>query len=125
VTYIQAGLGHPYNGGYPDFDLALGEMVNRPERRHSRRFPIELAAELHAGRDRISGRTANISSGGLLMICSHQQLEVGKRVKVRITNWPGAPRKKTKVVLIVEGFIVRMSSTYVAVRRTRYEFAAV
>ncbi len=92
------------------------------ERRKRRRFPIELPAELCIREMRFQGTTVNISSGGLLMKCSHDSVKLGKRVKVRITNWPNPSGKKSDVTLIMEGAVVRDSTGHLAVRRTKYEF---
>jgi PilZ domain-containing protein len=92
------------------------------ERRTTERFPIELPAELCIREIRIPGTTVNISSGGLLMKCSHDSVKIGKRVKVRITNWPNSRGKNSDVALIMEGAVVRDSTGYLAVRRTRYAF---
>jgi hypothetical protein len=92
------------------------------ERRTTQRFPIELPAELCILEMRIPGTTVNISSGGLLMKCSHDSVKVGRRVKVRITNWPNSSGKNSEVVLVIDGAVVRDSTEYVAVRRSRYQF---
>jgi hypothetical protein len=92
------------------------------ERRKTQRFPIELPAELCILEMRIPGTTINISSGGLLMRCSHDSVRVGRRVQVRVTNWPNARRNNSVVVLVSEGAGVRDSPEYLAVRRIRYEF---
>jgi hypothetical protein len=92
------------------------------ERRKTQRFPIELPAELCILEMRIPGTTVNISSGGLLMKCSHDSVKVGRRVKVRITNWPNSSGKNSEVVLVIDGAVVRDSTEYVAVRRSRYQF---
>jgi hypothetical protein len=90
------------------------------ERRTTQRFPIQLTAELCVLEARIPGITVNISSGGLLLKCSHDSVKIGGRVKVRITNWPNSKEKKS--VLMIDGAVVRYSTEYVAVRRIRYEF---
>jgi hypothetical protein len=92
------------------------------ERRTTQRFPIELPADLCMLEMRIPGTTVNISSGGLLMKCSHESVKLGRRVKVRITNWPNFGGENPGVVLVIDGAVVRDSTEYVAVRRIRYEF---
>jgi PilZ domain len=92
------------------------------ERRTTRRFAIELPAELCIRELCVRGTTVNISSGGLLMKCSHDSVEEGNRVKVRITNWPNSSGNNSAIALIMEGAVVRGSTGYLAVRRTRYEF---
>lgn len=92
------------------------------DRRTTRRFPIELAAELCISETRFHGTTVNISSGGLLIKCSHDSIKVGERVRVRITNWPNSKGQNSDVALIMEGNVVRDSTGYLAIRRTRFEF---
>jgi len=109
--------------GYKNGIGLLPKLVGR-DRRTTRRFPIELPAELCIRQMRFSGTTVNISSGGLLLKCSHDSVKVGRRVKVRITDWPNSKGNKSDVALIMEGAVVRGSRGYLAVRRTRYEFVA-
>jgi hypothetical protein len=92
------------------------------ERRAKRRFPIQLPAELCIREMRFRGTTVNISSGGLLIKCSHSSLKIGRRVTVRITNWPNSKGKQSDVTLVIEGAVVRDSTGFIAIRRTRYEF---
>ena len=107
----------------PDYtDAELLSNARWLERRTRRRFPIELPAELCIRELRFRGTTVNISSGGLLMKCSHDSVKIGKRVNVRIKNWPDPSGKDSEVVLLIEGTVVRNSMGYVAVRRNRYEF---
>jgi hypothetical protein len=95
--------------------------VVTPERRISRRFPIKLHAELHVGQKCIIGTTVNISSGGLLMTCSPDELKTRRRVRVRLPDWPSAPQGG-KMTLILNGSIVRIAHGLVAVQRVSYEF---
>lgn len=92
------------------------------DRRTTRRFPIELPAELCIREMRFRGTTVNIGSGGLLMKCSHGSIKVGIHVKVRITNWPSSGGNNSGVALIIEGAVVRNSTGYLAVQRTRHAF---
>lgn len=92
------------------------------ERRTTQRFPIELPADLCILEMRISGTTVNISSGGLLMKCSHGSFKMGRRVKVRITIWPNSGGKHSQVILVIHGAVVRGARGHVAIRRTRHEF---
>jgi hypothetical protein len=92
------------------------------DRRMTQRFPIELSAELCIRAIRIPGTTVNISSGGLLIKCSHDSLQIGRRVKVKVTNWPNSSGTNSEIALVIDGAVVRDSNGYVAVRRTRYEF---
>lgn len=105
-----------------DLELTPEELLNPKERRASRRFPIELVAELTVGSARILGTTVNISSGGLLMTCSGAEFQVGTRVTVRVAGWPAKRRRNRKVALILQGRVVRSFADQVAVRRLRYEF---
>jgi PilZ domain len=93
-----------------------------PDRRTTRRFPIELPAELCIREMRFRGTTVNISSGGLLMKYSHDSIKVGRHVRVRITNWPSSGGNNSDVALIIEGAVVRNSTGYLAVQRTRHAF---
>jgi hypothetical protein len=90
-----------------------------PERRSSERFPIELQAELSAGGMRLRGKTANISSGGLLLTCD-QDVEVGTLVTVRL-HWPIQQRKK-QVILVVYGEIIRRDASGLAILHRQHEF---
>jgi PilZ domain-containing protein len=109
------------DSGYKNGAGFLTKTVGR-DRRATRRFPIELPAELCIRQMRFRGTTVNISSGGLLLKCSYDSVKMGKRVKVRITGWPNSNGNKSDVALIMEGAVVRGSRGYLAVRRTRYEF---
>jgi hypothetical protein len=92
------------------------------DRRTTRRFPIELPAELCIRQMRFRGTTVNIGSGGLLMKCSYGSIKVGMHVKVRITNWPSPGGNNSYVALIIQGVVVRNPTGYLAVQKTRYEF---
>jgi hypothetical protein len=89
------------------------------ERRLSIRFPLELPAEVSAGDVRITGKTANISSGGVLIACD-SAIEMNTLVTVRMV-WP-VRQRKNPVVLVVQGEIVRREETGIALIRRRYEF---
>jgi hypothetical protein len=89
------------------------------DRRSTVRFPLEMQAEVSAGDLRFSGKTANISSGGLLVSCD-SQVEVSTLVTVRL-DWPIQQRKKP-VFLIVHGEIIRRDSNCLAIIRRRHEF---
>ena len=92
------------------------------ERRRSKRFPIQLKAELHVGNKSFPGITTNISSSGLLLACSNAILPIGKRVKVRIINWPGLRPNEPHTTVVVVGSVVRNGSGFVAIQRMRHEF---
>jgi hypothetical protein len=109
---------------YPIIDQSQLSLKLMPrERRMSKRFPIELRAELQVGQTCIHGTTVNISSGGLLLTCSPGELKTRRRVMVRLPNWPSSP-EGGEISLIVMGSIVRIGPRSVAVRRTKYEFHA-
>jgi len=121
----RKGNGNAVETESPSPDNKYSGLISKavgPERRTTRRFPIKLPAELCIREMRIPGTTVNISSGGLLMKCSHGSFKIGKRVKVRITNWPNSSGKNSEVVLVIEGAVVRDSTEHVAVRRIKYEF---
>ena len=116
-TRIETGIDSTDNDDLRFIPKAVGS-----DRRTTRRFPIELPAELYISETCFRGTTVNISSGGLLIKCFHDSVKVGKRVKVRITNWPNSKGQNSDVALIMQGNVVRDSTGYLAVRRTRYEF---
>ena len=104
----------------PEYSLGISDPPNfTPERRSSTRFPLELSAELAAGKLKLQARTANISSGGLLLYCD-QEVEIGTLVTVRLT-WP-IPQRNKQMVLVVHGEIIRRELRSVAIRHRRYEF---
>jgi len=106
----------------PEDSLGISQPSNfAPERRTSARFPLELPAELTAGKVKLKAKTANISSGGLLLSCeSQQEVEVGTLVTVRL-NWP-IPQRSKQVVLVMHGEIIRRQASGVAIRHRRHEF---
>jgi len=89
------------------------------ERRGSARYPLELEAELSSCEVRLSGTTANIGSGGLLMTCD-RNVAIGSIVTVRM-NWPVRQGDK-QVVLVVQGEIIRRERSRVAILRRQYDF---
>jgi hypothetical protein len=89
------------------------------ERRSSARFPLELPAELCWDSIRLVGKTANISSGGLLMTCD-RDVQLGALVSVRL-GWP-LLQSDRRVVLIVHGEIIRRERSCIAILQRRYEF---
>lgn len=120
----RLGNGNAVETESPSPDNKYSGLISKAvglERRTTQRFPIRLPAELCILEMRIAGTTVNISSGGLLMKCSHGSFKIGRRVKVRV-NWPKSSGKRSETVLVIEGSIVRDSTEHVAVRRIRYEF---
>jgi hypothetical protein len=115
----------------PNGPIEVQFTEKRPSRgrRLSTRYPLKFPAVLYFREEPIRGKTKNISSGGLLMVCSESELEqagvrVGVRVKVQITGLPIRP-DNTNVGLMVEGVVVRKLDRYVAVRRTRHDFVEI
>ncbi len=96
--------------------MAAKRFAIQIERRSSIRFPIRLPAELCLRQRRIVGTTVNISSGGILVACSDRELKKGRRVRVRLPDWP-SPR-----TLVIYGSVVREGPGVVAVRKSRYSF---
>ena len=89
------------------------------ERRIGARFPLELSGELSAGDVRIRGRTANIGRGGLLMMCDGN-VDIGTIVTVRL-NWP-VPQGDKRVILVLQGEIIRCESNRIAILHQEYDF---
>ena len=114
---METVAGSPDDAYYGPNRQAVGS-----ERRTTKRFPLKLSAELCIREICIRGTTVNISSGGLLMKCSHDSVKIGWRVKVRLTNWPNPSGKSSQVALIMDGAVVRDSPEYIAIRRIRYHF---
>ena len=95
----------------------------RPEKRLHRRFPITLDVQyelLHRSRVKRfgSGRTVNISSGGVFF---ETKGDLPTRGPIElILDWPLEGVANLK--LIVQGRIVRRDATGTAVKMTRHEF---
>lgn len=90
-----------------------------PDRRSTTRFPLELQAELAIGHARLHGKTANISSGGMLMTCD-EDVELGSLVTVRL-NWPIQQRER-RVILVLHGEVIRREPSRFAILHRRHEF---
>src|SRR5271166_4027566 len=97
-------------------DLSPG-MRDRTDRRTTKRYPIELPAELLINKVQLREKTLNIGSAGLLMTCSREGLAAGMRVKVCI-SWPRT-REKTKLMLMRRGRVVWCHSGRVAIQWKR------
>ena len=97
-------------------------MYPQSERRSSTRFPLQLLAVLCAGDVRISGKTANISGGGLLMTCD-EDIRKGTPVTVRI-QWP-IGQGESQLSLVVRGIVVRREPDRVAILHRRHDFEVV
>jgi c-di-GMP-binding flagellar brake protein YcgR len=94
------------------------------ERRSAVRYPIVLNARYHAVRKRSSGggtgRTVDISSGGLL-IASEHKIPVGVRLEVTV-EWPALLDGAIELVLVTTGAVVRARGLSFALELSRYEF---
>jgi len=94
------------------------------ERRSAVRYPIVLNARYHAVRKRSSGggtgRTVDISSGGLL-IASEHKIPVGVRLEVTV-EWPALLDGAVELVLVTTGAVVRARGSSFALELSRYEF---
>jgi c-di-GMP-binding flagellar brake protein YcgR len=95
------------------------------ERRHKQRFPLEQEVRykmLYGQRiaETGSGRTANISSGGLWMT-TETMLTSGMPVELSM-NWPVLLNDKCPMKLMIYGCVVRSNERGAAVAIERYEF---
>ena len=93
------------------------------ERRGTMRMPIErdvsykvLGLSASAG----SGRTVNISSGGVLFTTESPLLE-GAEVELAI-SWPALLNNVTPIKLVVTGALTRSDRTQAAMHIEKYEF---
>jgi len=101
-----------------------GECANM-ERRAARRFPVALQLQYRAFRNAEllhegSGRTVNMSSGGILL-CADVHLEPGMRLEISVA-WPVLDERKTHLQLLGAGEVVRTQETDAAIRIRRHEF---
>jgi hypothetical protein len=99
--------------------------VIQEDRRDDRRYNIELDLRYKVmARTRIqlsgSGRTLNISSGGVLFSCD-QSLPLGAFVELSI-HWPVLLQNTRPLTLLIAGRVVRCEGKDVAVKTSRYEF---
>ena len=92
-------------------------MKDTADRRSTKRFPIELPAELYINKFRLEEKTLNISSAGLLMTCSREGISAGMRVRVCV-SWPPM-REKTKMMLMRRGRVVWSQSGKIAIQWKR------
>ena len=91
------------------------------ERRGSKRMPIERDVRysmlgLGAG----SGRTVNISSGGVLFT-TQSRLREGAEVELAI-SWPALLNNRIPIKLVVTGRLTRANGPHAAMHIERYEF---
>lgn len=100
------------------------ELIHQ-DRRDDRRYPIELELRykvLARSRTHLrgSGRTLNMSSGGILF-GGDQHLPAGAFVELSI-HWPVLLQNTCQLTLLVVGRVVRSVDGAVAVKTSRYEF---
>jgi len=97
----------------------------RAERRSSGRFPIhqEVVYTLIEGKarsERGSGKTVDISSGGILFTTA-ETLHPGKRLEVEV-NWPARLDGTCRLKLVALGRVVRSEHDRAAIAIEHYEF---
>lgn len=93
--------------------------------RAASRFPIECdirykAAVRQQGEKTGSGKTVNMSSGGVLFT-AEQHLVTGSRLEFSIT-WPARLDDKCALQLVAHGRVVRSERGLAAVRIQQHEF---
>ena len=97
-----------------------------PERRVSNRLPIErdLRYKVLGSKRRVkrigSGKTVNMSSGGVLFTTESDLLE-GERVEIAV-SWPAQLNDAIPLKLVAVGVLVRAEATQAALSIERYEF---
>ena len=67
-----------------------------------------------------TGRTLNVSSGGLLIASPHELTE-GVRLNVTV-EWPWLLDQSTPLQLVAESRVVRTGDAHFAVQLVRYQF---
>jgi hypothetical protein len=97
----------------------------RGDRRLQRRYPIELDLEYKIIKDdRVvstgSGRTRDISSGGVLFDAADRVLN-GPSVELSV-RWPAVLGDAPFLELCISGRLVRNDSNGIAMRMSRYHF---
>jgi|SRR5579871_4950964 len=95
------------------------------ELRSHQRFPISLDVQyrqIKRGRisDLGSGRTINISSGGILFAADHA-LAPGTNLEV-LVNWPFLLEGVCPLKLVMRGRVVRSEGTSAAIQTSQHEF---
>jgi c-di-GMP-binding flagellar brake protein YcgR len=106
-------------------DLASEGSDAAPDRRGNSRFPVCEEVHyrvLHAKSQDVSGsgRTLNISSGGILFT-TEQQLPLGRLAEISV-NWPARLGGTCPLKFVAVGRIIRAESSKAAIRIERYEF---
>ena len=105
-------------------DAILAETYELDKRSHQR-YPITLELEykvLHRGRVEClgSGRTLNISSGGVLIDVA-DMVRRGRFIEL-VVNWPFLLEGVCPLKLVVRGRIVRTEGRAVAIKARHHEF---
>ena len=101
-------------------------MSNANDRRRDRRYPIQLKLRWRlASRERIvrdegTGRTLDMSSGGLCFQTG-RPLPVGENVELSV-DWPVMLNESTPLQFFACGTIVRSAEKQTAVRMGQHEF---
>lgn len=94
------------------------------ERRSRRRYPLQLNLRYKSACSKMAisgtGRTLNVSSGGLLIAAQHDLME-GIRLNVTV-EWPWLLDQSTPLQLFAESRVVRTSDSHFAVQLVRYQF---
>lgn len=95
------------------------------DRRDDRRYPLEMNLRYKVilrGRAPLegSGRTLNISSGGVLFGCD-QTLPAGAFVELSV-HWPVLLQGTRPLALLIVGRVVRTEHLRIAIKMSRYEF---
>ncbi len=97
----------------------------RSDRRRTDRFPLQCQLVYRLSGKRLgqelgSGRTIDMSSGGVLFQCD-RELVPGKRIEMAI-SWPAQLDNRCSLKLIARGKVVRSSGNRAAVAIQQYEF---
>jgi c-di-GMP-binding flagellar brake protein YcgR len=102
-----------------------GKFGGTVERRGSSRYPVKEDVRYRILQSKAvqmngSGRTLDMSSGGILFTTS-ERLQPGQVVEVAV-NWPAELHGTCRLQLVVTGQVVRSDNNTAAVRVDRYEF---
>ena len=97
----------------------------KADRRGSDRFPIERDVHYRVlgkrnGEESGSGKTINISSGGVLFTTEHF-LVPGKRLELSV-SWPAQLNNHCALKLVARGKVVRSENGRAAIEIQQYEF---
>lgn len=92
----------------------------RHERRRLARFPIQRAVVYRQGRKTGTGKTINISSGGVLFAADGPPL-LGEGIELHV-DWPAVLDHRIHLKLSITGRVVRVQGEKAAVAIDRYEF---